>query len=138
MHPILRNVLAIVVGWAVGSAVNMGLIKVGHKVIPIDGVNMDDVEAMAQVMPTLDFQYFIFPFLGHAIGALIGALVAGFIAANNKMKFALAIGILFLLGGIVVNIMIKGPLWFTIVDIALAYIPMALIGGKIAQSFSKK
>ena len=54
------------------------------------------------------------------------------------MKFAIAIGSLFLLGGIAVNYMLPGPIWFAVADIALAYIPMAWIGAKLAQSFSKK
>ena len=47
------------------------------------------------------------------------------------MKFSLGIGVLFLIGGITVNYVLPGPIWFAIVDIVLAYIPMAWIGGKI-------
>ena len=42
---------------------------------------------------------FVFPFLAHALGTLAGAFVAAKIAASHKMRFALAIGFLFLLGG---------------------------------------
>ena len=65
-------------------------------------------------MPTLDFQYFIFPFLAHAIGTLVGAFIAGYIAATHKMKFSLGIGVLFLLGGITINYMLPGPVWFAV------------------------
>ena len=54
------------------------------------------------------------------------------IAASPTMKIALTIGVLFLLGGIMVNYMLPGPTWFAVLDIVLAYIPMAWIGGKIA------
>jgi hypothetical protein len=137
MNPIVKNILAVIAGWIVGSAVNMGLIKVGHKAIPIEGIDPTDMEALAAVMPTLGAENFIFPFLAHALGTLLGAIVAGLLAANHKMKFALAIGVLFLLGGIMVNYMLPGPTWFTITDIALAYIPMAWIGGKLALNYSK-
>ncbi|QCX37554.1 hypothetical protein FF125_03550 [Aureibaculum algae] len=137
MNPILRNVLAVIAGWLVGSFVNMGLITMGHSVFPIGGVDPNDMNALAEVMPTLEANFFIFPFLGHALGTLIGAVVAGLIAVNNKMKFSLAIGGLFLLGGIAVNYMLPGPTWFAVVDILLAYIPMAWIGGKIALKASK-
>ena len=132
MNPILRNILAIVVGWFGGSLINMGLIKVGHLVKPIEGLDPNDIDALAEIMPTLDYQYYIFPFLAHALGTFVGAFIAGWIAASHKMSFALAIGILFLIGGIMVNYMISGPMWFTITDIVLAYIPMAWIGGKLA------
>lgn len=136
MNPILRNILAVVGGWLVGSAVNMGLVGAGHTVFPIEGLDTNDMTALAEVMPTLDYKYFIFPFLAHALGTLVGAAVAGVIAANRKMTFALVIGALFLIGGILVNYMIPGPTWFTVLDIVVAYVPMAWIGGKIALSLS--
>jgi hypothetical protein len=138
MNPILRNIIAVVVGWFIGSAVNMTLIMLGHSVMPIEGLDPNDMEAFAAVMPTLEGKYFIFPFLGHALGTQIGAMIAGFISRNHKMKMALIVGGFFLLGGITINYMLSGPVWFTILDIVLAYIPMAWIGGNIAVSYSKK
>lgn len=138
MNPIIRNILAVIAGWFGGSVVNMGLVRLGHNLLPIAGVDPNDMSEYAAVMPTLDFKYFIFPFLAHALGTLAGATIAGLIAEKHKMKFALGIGGLFLLGGIMVNYMLPGPLWFTVVDIALAYIPMAWIGGTIALKFSNE
>lgn len=133
MNPIIKNILAVILGWVAGSIVNMGLIKSGHKLLPIEGIDPNNMDALVAVMPNLSFEYFIFPFLAHALGTLVGATVASWMAFNNKMKFALAIGILFLIGGIMVNYMIPGPTWFAVTDIVLAYIPMAYIGGKITQ-----
>jgi hypothetical protein len=137
MNPIIKNILAVIAGWLGGSIINMGLIQAGHFVFPIEGIDINDMVALAAVMPALGFEFFIFPFLAHALGTLTGALIAGLIAANHKMKFAMGIGVLFLLGGIMVNYMLPGPTWFTITDIVIAYIPMAWIGGKIALSLSK-
>ena len=136
MNPILKNIIAVIAGWLGGSIINMGLIQVGHKLIPIAGIDPSDMEALAAVMPSLEFEYFIFPFLAHALGTLIGAAIAGLIAANYKMKFSLGIGGFFLLGGIMVNYMLPGPIWFAVTDILIAYIPMAWIGGKIAERLS--
>lgn len=137
MNSVVRNILAVVVGWGVGSFVNMALVKLGHTLFPIEGVDLNDMQTMASVMPTLDFKYFIFPFLAHALGTLLGATIAGLIATGHKMRFSLGIGALFLVGGIMVNYMIPGPRWFSISDILLAYIPMAWLGGKIAIRRSK-
>lgn len=136
MNPILKNIIAVVLGWLAGSIINMGLIKLGHKLMPIEGVDPNDMVALAEVMPTLENEYFLFPFLAHALGTLVGATVAGVIAANRKMTFALVIGGLFFLGGIMMSFMLPGPLWFTIVDLLFAYIPMAWIGGTLASKFS--
>jgi hypothetical protein len=138
MNPILRNILAVIAGWLVGSVINMALIQVGHMVYPLEGVDINDMEALASVMPTQEAQYFIFPFLAHALGALVGAAIAAMIAIKHKMKMALVVGLLFLLGGIMVNYMITGPTWFTVLDIVVAYIPMAWIGGKIVGKRSEK
>ena len=137
MNPIIRNIIAVIAGWLGGSIVNMGLIQIGYKLFPIKGVAPDDMEALAAVMPSLEFKYFIFPFLAHALGTLLGAAIAAYIAVSHKMKFSLGIGGFFLLGGIIVNIMLPGPTWFAIADLALAYLPLAWLGGKIGQRLSQ-
>ena len=137
MNPIIKNILAVVFGWLGGSIFNMGLIKIGHKLLPIAGIDPNDMGSLVDVMPTLEFKYFVFPFLAHALGTLSGATIAGLTAASHKMKFSLGIGGLFLLGGILVNYMIPGPTWFAVVDIVVAYIPMAWLGGKLAGNISR-
>ena len=136
MTPTVKNIIAIVCGWFIGSLVNMGLIEAGHTLIPIEGLDPNDMTALAKVVPSLSAKYFIFPFLAHALGTLIGAIVSGLIAASHKMKFSLTIGTLFLLGGIAVSFMLPAPIWFIACDIIIAYIPMAFIGGKIAKKIS--
>ena len=138
MHPIFKNISAVVLGWLVGSSLNMGLIQTGLYIFPISGIDPNDMDAFAEVMPTLEFEYFIFPFLAHALGTLVGAIMASMIAESKKMKFALYIGGLFLIGGIAVNYMLAGPTWFAVADIVLAYIPMAWLGGKIGVKLALK
>tara|TARA_B100000809_G_scaffold199012_1_gene198908 strand:- start:12370 stop:12783 length:414 start_codon:yes stop_codon:yes gene_type:complete len=137
MNLILKNIFAVILGWLVGSAINMGLIQFGYKVFPIEEVDLNNMDELAAVMPTLDAKYFIFPFLAHAIGTLVGALIAGRIAATHKMKFSIAIGGLFLIGGIfMASLMSFDPIWFSAVDILIAYIPMAWIGGKLVEKYT--
>ena len=133
MNPILRNVLAFVGGWI---AVNIGLVTLGHKMFPIEGVDPNDMEALSAVMPTLSAEYFLFPWLAHALGTLVGAYVVARFAASHHMKLALGIGAFFFLGGVMVSTMIDSPTWFLLADLALAYFPMAWIGGKLASGQS--
>lgn len=128
---ILRNIAAFVLGWIVGSVVNMGLVNLGHSVFPMEGVDMNDMDALAAAMPDMGAEQFLFPFLAHALGTLVGAFVAAKVAISAKMKLAIGVGALFFLGGIMVNMMLPGPMWFTVVDLIIAYIPMAYIGGKL-------
>lgn len=131
MNPIIKNILAVIAGWIGGSVVNGVLVMIGSTVFPIQDVDTNDMEAMAAVMPTLSAEYFVFPFLAHALGTLVGAMIAYKIAAHNKFKMAMIVGVIFLIGGIAVNYLITGPVWFTALDILVAYIPMAWMGSRI-------
>ena len=133
MNATLRNILAVICGWFIGSIVNMGFVQTGYAVYPLEGVDPNDMEALAAVMPTLSPKYFIFPFLAHALGTLVGAFVAARVAGTKKMRCAFIVGALFLLGGIAVNYMIPGPKWFTVLDLVVAYIPLAWLGGKLGS-----
>ena len=131
MNPILRNILAVVLGLFIGGAVNMAIILVSGSIIPPPaGANLTTMEGLQAAMPLMEPKHFLLPFLAHALGTLVGAFVAAKIAANYKMRFAIAIGICFLVGGVMNIFMLPSPVWFTIVDLGLAYIPMAYLGGK--------
>ncbi len=133
MNPIVKNILAVITGLIISSVVNMGLIMISGSVIPPpEGGDVTTLEGLKETMHLFEPKHFIFPFLAHALGTLVGAFVAATIAANNKMKFAIAIGCFFLIGGIINVVMLPSPTWFAILDIVGAYIPMAMIGGKLA------
>lgn len=138
---VIRNIIAVIAGIIVGSITNSGIIVIGHQLIPppVD-IAEQSIEGMAEIMSQMTAQDFIFPFLAHAIGTLIGAYVAARIATSSHMRLALTVGMFFLFGGIYMVYMLAGtPVWFAIVDIVLAYIPMAYLGYRIAhpqQSFT--
>ncbi len=130
MPPILRNILAILAGLLVGSAINMAIVTVGPMVIPLPaGVDMSDMDTFAENLKLLKLANFIAPWLAHALGTLVGALIAAKVATSHKMKFALGIGVFFMLGGIWMVVMFGGPLWFAVLDLLGAYLPMAYLGG---------
>lgn len=132
MNPILKNILAIIAGIIIGSIVNMGIIMMSSSIIPPpDGADVTTMEGLKASMHLFEPKHFLMPFLAHAIGTLVGAYFAALIAVNHKMKFALATGIFFLLGGIANTFMLPSPTWFTIIDLVGAYIPMAYFGGKL-------
>jgi len=134
MNQTLRNILAVIVGWLGGSIINMALVQTGHSIFPIEGLDPNDMDAFAAIMPSLDAKYFIFPFFAHALGTLAGAAIAAIIGVDRKLMLAFIVGGFFLIGGIAVNYLLPGPIWFTIVDILFAYIPMAWLGGKLVQA----
>ncbi|MFK7845702.1 MAG: hypothetical protein AB8G77_10400 [Rhodothermales bacterium] len=133
MNPILKNILAVVAGIAVGSFVNISLVNLGPSVIQLpEGADITTMEGLAESMKLFTPANFLFPFLGHALGALVGAFIAAKFAASHADKLALGIGVVFLMGGISAVVMLGGPLWFKVVDLLFAYIPMGYLGGVLA------
>jgi hypothetical protein len=133
MKTFLRSLLAVLLGIILGSAVNTALILASPQVIPPPaGVDVNNVESMRASIHLFEPKHFLFPFLAHALGTLVGATVAGLVAASRRMAFALGLGMFFLLGGIAAAFMIPAPKWFLAVDLLLAYLPMAWLGGTLA------
>ncbi|MBQ4915728.1 hypothetical protein J8L85_14830 [Maribacter sp. MMG018] len=133
MNPIIKNIIAVIVGLVVGSAVNMGIVMISGSIIPPpEGGDITTMEGLKATMHLFEPKHFVFPFLAHALGTLVGAFVAAKIAASHKIKMALIIGGFFFIGGAINISMLGGPLWFSVLDLVVAYIPMAYIGGKWA------
>lgn len=128
MHPIIRNILAVILGIVIGSLVNYFIIMIGGNIIPPPtGADVNSSEGLRTSIHLFEIKHFIFPFLAHALGTFFGAFAAYMIAADTKFKFAITIGIFFLLGGISMVVMVSSPIWFTILDLVVAYLPMAYL-----------
>lgn len=137
MNPILKNILAVISGLIIGSIVNMGIIMISGSVIPPpEGADITSMDGLKSSMHLFEPKHFLFPFLAHAIGTLIGGLFAALIAATHAMRMALIVGVIFLIAGIANVFMLPAPLWFEMTDLVLAYIPMGYLGGKFAAGKS--
>lgn len=132
MKVILRNGAAVIAGLVLGGMANMSLVGAGPKVFPPPaGVDMADMKSLAASAHLLEPRHFVFPFLAHAAGTLIGAFIAHLAGAGPRTALSYAIGILFLAGGIAAAFMIPAPAWFIAVDLLLAYIPMAWLAARL-------
>jgi uncharacterized membrane protein YqgA involved in biofilm formation len=133
MHPILKNILAILVGAVIGSILNMGIITLSGSIIPPpEGSDNTTMEGLIASMHLYEPKHFIFPFLAHAIGTFVGAFLTAMMAANHQLKLAFVIGFFFLAAGIYMVASLPSPLWFSVLDLAGAYLPMAYFGGRLA------
>lgn len=139
MKTILINILAVLIGFIIGSAVNMFFITISSTIIPLpEGVNPADMNSLIENMHLFKPINFLMPFLAHALGTLVGAFLAFIIARTHQVKFALGISIFFLIGGIANVYLLPSPVWFAVVDILFAYIPMGLLAIFIAKKLFKK
>lgn len=128
----LRNIIGVIIGVVVATAINGLLIYIGPMVVPLPpGADNSTMEKLAETIHLFGPQNFIFVFLAHALGPLVGTFVTMKIAVSHKMKIAIGMAVFFLLGGIAASVMIPAPFWFKAVDLIFAYIPTALIGAKL-------
>lgn len=145
-NPIVKYslvVIALIVGIFLGSTVNMSIIKFGELIISLpEGLDNKSAEGLKATMHLMEAQHFIFPFLAHAVGTLFGAFVVAFSAIKlsfkNPLKIAILIGVFFLCGGIYMVYILPSPLWFSLTDLIFAYLPMAYLGGKLAEKIKDK
>ena len=136
MHPVLRNILAVVAGALAGGLLNMSIILAGpHLISPPAGVDMTTMEGLKASMHLLQPQHYIMPFLAHAAGTFVGAYLTARIAVTWKQTLAILVALLFFAGGATDAIMLPAPHWFIALDLGLAYLPM---GWLAARSFRVK
>lgn len=134
MNPILKNILAVIAGCVLDSLVNMSLIMLSGSVIPPpDGADVTTTEGLKASMHLFEPKHFIMPFLAHALGTLAGAFVCVKIAASNHLVLALLIGLLFFIGGLASIMMLPSPVWFSALDLVVAYFPMAFLGYRMGR-----
>jgi hypothetical protein len=132
MTTIPRNIAAVLLGFIVGSLVNMAIITASPHIIPPPaGVDVSKVESMKASLHLFEAKHFLFPFLAHALGALAGSLLAFVAAGSRRAAMAYTVSALFLAGGIAASVMIPAPTWFKALDLTVAYLPMAWLATRL-------
>lgn len=130
----LRTALALIAGLVAGGCVNMGIVLLGPMVIaPPPGADLTTAEGLQAAMPLMQPKHFVAPFLAHALGTFVGALVGAAIATAYRPLVASVVGVMFLAGGIAAATMIPAPMWFIALDLVVAYLPMAALGLVLAR-----
>ncbi|MEZ4393847.1 MAG: hypothetical protein R3A48_22470 [Polyangiales bacterium] len=129
-----RIIVAVTLGLMVGAAVNMALVMLGGALVaPPAGAVVTDQESLRRSMPLFGPQHFLFPFLAHAAGSLVGALVAAKLAPPAAWRWSLLVGGCFLVGGAQMARALPAPAWFISADLILAYLPAAWLGARLAR-----
>ena len=129
----IRNTAIFFLALFMGMGINMGLIFVGSWLIPLPaGLDTSTREGLRIALPQLQAKHFIFPFLAHAMGTLSGAFVVTAWATAHQLGRSLLIAALFFFGGLTTIIGMPSPLWFSLLDLSVAYFPMAWFGNLLA------
>lgn len=131
----MKNLIAAFVGLILGTIVNLGLITLGMALFPYpESMDFSSMESVRENMKLLGPQYFLFPLLGHALGAVLGAFIATKLAKENALRISLLIGAFYCLMGMGMILNCGGPTWYIIADLAFAYFPMSLVGYRLGRT----
>ncbi len=133
MNTTLRNILITIAGCILGSFVNGGIINISGSIIPPpEGADTQTMEGLKTSMVLFEPKHFLFPFLAHAIGTLVGAYLAARFVTAKPLRPAMIISGLFFMGGAYMVVQLPSPLWFSAVDLVGAYFPMGYLAVRLA------
>ena len=130
----IKDIGIVLLGLIIGAIVNMGFVELGGILIsPPIGADLTTEAGLKSALSLMTPIHFLFPFLGHALGTLSGAWFSTRFTKTKHISAAYAIGIFFLIGGIMMVATVGGPTWFIMMDLTLAYLPMAWLGHRLGK-----
>jgi hypothetical protein len=134
MNAALRNTVAVIAGFVALAVAKYLAIKLGNAVIPPPaGVDLSTMDGFKAAIPLFEAKQWLPAFFEHAMGSLAGGAVTAFVAVSHRMKLALVIGALHMVGGMAAALLLPFPIWVVVIDIVAMYLPMAWIGGKLGS-----
>lgn len=113
----VRNILALVVGFLVLFSVVTSILAVGSLLFPPPaGLDLatPDPAALEEYTATLPPAGWLLPLLGEVLGAFLGAWTAGSLAASHSVRFAGAIVGLAVAGSLMNWFAFPHPTWFVV------------------------
>lgn len=133
---LLRNFGAGLVGLVAALLAIAAVTAAGGALIPpLASVDASDWKSINAHIREYSFAQLMVPFCAHAAGPLVGAYFGALIAASHKLVVAFSIGALFLIAGsYMVYLISSSPLWFSALDLCVAYLPMSWLGWRLATA----
>jgi len=130
----IRNTFAVIVGAAMGMAVNMALIMLNAMVLfPMpEGMDMAVPDQMNAYIATLPTAAFFVVLAAHLGQSFVGGWVAARLGSSRPMLLAMIVGVMALAGGIMNMMTITGPDWMYI-ELPL-YLVVAWAAGRMEQN----
>lgn len=128
-----RNVAAALAGIVTAFVMIMLIEKLGHFIYPPPAdLDFSDPDVMRPYIATLPFLALLFPMIAWVVATFAGTVLACKIGTANPLAFAAVVGGLVLAGTITNLIMIKHPLWFSLVSL-VAVAASAWIAARVSS-----
>lgn len=134
MPTILRNLLVLFSGIVIGYYVNMSILMLSPIMTPPpEGMDVTNAASIKEHLHLIGPKYYIIPFIADAVGTLLGACFVASFALGPKLKWTISVGVFFMILGITNLVTMRSPMWFTIVNLSLAFLPMAFLGYQLRR-----
>lgn len=134
MNATTRNTLAFFAGVVALAVAKYAAIALGNAVIPPPaGADLSTIDGFKAAIPLYEAKHWIPAFFEHSVGSIAGGAAAASFAVSYRMRLALGIGALHMLGGLAAAWMLPLPMGVEVIDLAAMYLPMAWIGGKLGS-----
>ena len=129
----VRNVAAALAGIVTAFVMIMLIEKLGHFIYPPPAdLDFSDPDVMRPYIATLPFLALLFPMIAWVVATFAGTVLACKIGTANPLAFSAVVGGLVLAGTITNLIMIKHPLWFSLVSL-VAVAASAWIAARVSS-----
>ena len=129
----VRNVAAALAGIVTAFVMIMLIEKLGHFIYPPPAdLDFSDPDVMRPYIATLPFLALLFPMIAWVVATFAGTVLACKIGTANPLAFVAVVGGLVLAGTITNLIMIKHPLWFSLVSL-VAVAASAWIAARVSS-----
>ncbi len=128
-----KNVAAAFAGIVTAFVMIMLIEKLGHIIYPPPtDLDFSDPEVMRPYIATLPFLALLFPMIAWVVATFVGTVLACKIGTANPLAFAAVVGGLVLAGTISNLIVIKHPLWYSLLSL-IAVIASAWIAARVSS-----
>ena len=132
----IRKISAVVLGVVTAVILIIVIEALGHAVYPPPGgLEITNTEAMRDYVMGLPIAALLFVMAAWLVAALVGGLLACFIAREKPLVYSAIVGGLVLLGTIINLISIPHPLWFSTISI-VAIIATIFVTSRLGSSFA--
>jgi hypothetical protein len=129
---IVRNILAVIAGFVVGSALISAVQYLNYQLNPPPpGLDPSKAEDIVKMMEGVTVPVLLMVEFSYLLGSLGAGFVSGKVAASRWKLWALVLGTAFTIANFVNMAQIPHPLWFAVLT-TVTFLPLAWLGARLA------
>ena len=131
MKPILRSILAVLLGAIAAGFLILAVEMLGTRLFPFPpGTDVDNPDALRAAMSHIPTGALLLILFGWIVGTFAGAWVAARVAGRAPIGHGLVIGVLYLAAAVANMLAIPHPVWFWALGVVV-FLPAAYLGARV-------